>query len=125
MPTKNIDLLKRLQTELLTMPPELFNQKGMWASADDQGHVSASTLGWTLLLQGYRFIGQNRFLSPAGVEVDPRLAAEKELGLTQKEAADLFVFWSEADLHNPRKIAKWIGEIIRTGKVEIPRSKDF
>lgn len=122
----NIDLLKRLKTQLEKVPLDRFDQKGMWVSFGDEVDglrpVIPDTLGWTLLLQNYMAIGENRFLSPVGVEIDPRLTAQEELGLTHREAADLFTFSSEVvGLHNPRNIAKWIGEIIETGRVRIPR----
>lgn len=116
----NIDLLKRLRTRFLRMRhPEHFDM-GDYACVNECG-TAMCIAGHALDLQGYKLkgrgsviFGEANFVSPvSGRVVSARLAARRELGLSDVMATCLFTDFS---IETPKQAAAAIQELINSAE---------
>lgn len=124
MPKPNIDLLKRLRTRFLRMRhAEHFNMS-TWVEKNECG-TAMCIAGHALDLQGYRVrtdeFGNSYFVSPStGKRVNPRNAAQRELGLSHGVVSGCSRnSWSglffDSGIRTPKDAAKRIERVINEG----------
>lgn len=111
MPKPNIELLKRLRTRFVRMRhPEHFDMQS-WVQDNECG-TAMCIAGHALDLQGYRVrrpYGLPVFFSPRGRKVNPMTSAQRELGLSEPVATELF---TDMSIKTPKQAAERIQEML-------------